>query len=87
MDPLAKGKADPLVLMPKWCLAWEDRSEFYELSYWIWVCSKVLKYGSGSEFYELSYWIRFCTKVLKYPSGYLVNINTNRAPSSTRWRN
>jgi hypothetical protein len=30
-----EGKADPLVLAPKWCLACEGRSEFYELSYWI----------------------------------------------------
>ncbi len=33
VDLLVKGKADQLVLVPKWCLAWEGRSEFYELSY------------------------------------------------------
>jgi hypothetical protein len=60
---------------PKWRLAWEGGFEFYKLSYWIWVCSKVLKYYSGSEFCELSYWIRFCGKVLKYPTRYLVNDN------------
>jgi hypothetical protein len=35
MEPLVKEKVDPLVLAPKWCLAQESRSEFYELSYWI----------------------------------------------------
>jgi hypothetical protein len=69
LDLLVKEKGDPLVLAPMWCLAWEGRSEFYELSYWIWVCGKVLKYDSGSEFYELCYWIQFCSKVLKYPTG------------------
>ncbi len=28
-------KVKQLVLAPKWHLAWEGRSEFYELSYWI----------------------------------------------------
>jgi hypothetical protein len=54
----SNGNADLLVLAPKWHLAWEGRSEFYELIYWIQVCSKVLQYDSRYEFYELSYWIR-----------------------------
>jgi hypothetical protein len=71
VDPLVRGKADLQVLVPQRHLAWEGRSKFYELSYWIWICSKVLKYDSGSEFYELSYWIQFfSSKVLKYPTGY-----------------
>jgi hypothetical protein len=69
VDLLVKWKADLLVLVSKWRLAWEGGSEFYELSYWIRVCSKVLKYNSGSEFYELSYWIWFCSRVFKYPTG------------------
>jgi hypothetical protein len=69
VDLLVKGKAAPLVLTPKWCLAWEGRSEFYELSYWIWFCSKVLKYPNRFEFYELSYWNWSWNKVLKYPTG------------------
>jgi hypothetical protein len=71
VDLLVKGKADLLALAPKWCIAWESISEFYELSYWIQVCSKAIKYDTGSEFYELSHWIWFCSKVLKYPTGYL----------------
>ncbi len=47
VDLLVSGKVDPLVLAPKWRLAWEGRSEFYELSYWIQVCSKNLKYPTG----------------------------------------
>jgi hypothetical protein len=69
VDLFVKGKADLLVLAPKWCLAWEGRSEFYELSYWIWFCSKVLKYPNRSEFYGLSYWSWSWNKVLKYPIG------------------
>jgi hypothetical protein len=34
VDLVVKEKADLLVLVPKWHLAWEGRSEFYELSYW-----------------------------------------------------
>ncbi len=49
MDLLVKGKVDLLVLAPKWRLAWEGRSELSDLSYWIWVCSKVLKCESRSE--------------------------------------
>jgi hypothetical protein len=44
LHPLVKGKAVSLVLAPKWSLAWEGRSEFYELSYRIQFCSKGLKY-------------------------------------------
>jgi hypothetical protein len=40
VEPLVKGKADPVVLLPKWNLAREGRSEFYELSYWIWFSSR-----------------------------------------------
>jgi hypothetical protein len=47
VDLLLKRKADLLVLAPKWCLVWEGRSEFYELSYWIRVYNKVLKYPTG----------------------------------------
>ncbi len=66
-------KVDLIVLAPKWRLAWEGRSEFFELSYWIRDCSKVLKCDSRPEFYELSYWIWVCSKVLKYPTGYSYN--------------
>ncbi len=54
VDLLVKGKVDLLVLAPKWHLAWEGRSEVYELIYWIQFCSKVLKNTSGSKFYELA---------------------------------
>ena len=47
LDQLVKEKGDPLVLAPMWCLTWEGGSKFYELSYWIWVCSKALKYPTG----------------------------------------
>ncbi len=39
---LVKGKVDLLVLVPKWCLAREGRSEFYEHSYWIRFVAKCL---------------------------------------------
>ncbi len=42
MEPLVKGKKDPLVLAPKWRLAREGRYEFYELRYWIWFVAKCL---------------------------------------------
>jgi hypothetical protein len=63
VDLILKGKGDLLVLAPKWCLVWEGRSVLYKLSYWIQVCSKVLKYDSRSEFYELNYWIQVYTQV------------------------
>jgi hypothetical protein len=65
VELLVKGKANPLVLVPKW-----HKSEFNELSYWIPFVAKLLKYDSGSEFYELSYWIQVSSQVLKYPTGY-----------------
>ncbi len=37
-----KGEADPVVLAPKWCLACEGRSQFYELSYLIQFVAKCL---------------------------------------------
>jgi hypothetical protein len=37
-----KGEADPVVFASKWHLAGEGRSEFYELSYWIWFVAKCL---------------------------------------------
>jgi len=42
LDLLVKEKGNPLVLAPMWCLAWEGRSEFYELSYWIQFVAKCL---------------------------------------------
>ncbi len=42
MELLVKGKADPLVLAPKWHLASEGGSEFYELSYSIRFVAKCL---------------------------------------------
>jgi hypothetical protein len=45
VDLLVKGKADQLVLAPKWRLVWEGRYELYELSYWMRVCNHLtIKY-------------------------------------------
>ncbi len=42
-----KGKWIWIVLVPKHAFFESGRSEFYELSYWIRLLSKVLKYPTG----------------------------------------
>jgi hypothetical protein len=68
VDLLVEGEADPLVLLPKWRLAWEGRPEFYELSYWIRFvakCSNILVDQSFMNSVTGSGFVAKCSNILQ----------------------
>ncbi len=85
MDLLVEGEADPLVLLPKWRLAWEGTLEFYELSYWIRFvakCTNILVDQSSMNSVTISEFVAKCSNILQ-DSKYFLTVRVQDFESLT----